>query len=217
MMRAFTVPVAVLLVMGVAQFAAAQSPEEILSQFEAEPTILEVQEAAAAYAHIDQDMMSGWSARASASALLPRVRVQYQATADDDISTDDNRDFEVLLDGTQILTDVDQDQTVEDDDQVRIVIQGDWDLRELIFNPDVLRITNETSDLVELREDILVTVTSLYFERRRAQVQLLVDPPSDAVERIRRELEIQELTAGIDALTGAWFSDQLSAAGLPTY
>ena len=60
-------------------------------------------------------------------------------------------------------------------------------------------------------------VTSLYFERRRAQVQLLLNPPSDTVERLRRELEIQELTASIDALTGGWFGEQLSASGLPSY
>ena len=195
----------------------AQTAEEVLDRFDAEPTILEVQGAAADYAQISQGAMSGWKTRASLSALLPRLRVEYRLTNDDNLQNDYDEDFNVAADGTLIGDTVQRDQTDEDDEEIRLRFQGDWELPELIFNPDILRISNEVSDLVELREDILTAVTTLYFERRRAQVQMILDPPSDAIERLRRELEIQELTAGIDALTGGWFSEELSRAGIPTY
>lgn len=195
----------------------AQTAEEVLDRFDAEPTILEVQDAAADYAQIEQGSMSGWTTRASLSALLPRLRVEYRLTNDDNLQNDYDEDFNVAADGTLIGDTVQRDQTDEDDEEIRLRFQGDWELPELVFNPDILRISNEVSDLVELREDILTAVTTLYFERRRAQVQMILDPPSDAIERLRRELEIQELTAGIDALTGGWFSGELSQAGIPTY
>lgn len=194
-----------------------QTARDVLAEFADEPTVREVQEATAAYNHIDQGEISGWTTRVNISALLPRVRVDYRRRADDDLQTDFDRDFDVLVDGSEILTDIARDVRDEDDDQEEWRIQGNWELNELIFNPDVLRVSNEASDLVELREDLLTTVTTLYFERRRAQVQIILDPPTDAVERLRRELEIEELTAGIDTLTGGWFSGRLSAAGRAAY
>lgn len=197
--------------------ASAQSADEILRSFDGEPSILEVQRAASAHAQIDEGVIEGWTTRANTAALLPDVRVQYRTRAEDDLQNDDRQDYEVDPTLGEVLVDRERDERIEDDDEVTFLLQGDWNLNEIVWNPDIIRISDETRDLVELRSDILTTVTSLYFERRRAQVQLLMSPPSDAVERVRRELEIQELTAGIDALTGGWFSQQLSAAGLPTY
>lgn len=201
----------------VALNASAQTVEETLRQFDAEPTIREVQEVAAAYAQIDEGVISGWTTRANLSPLLPDLRARYQTDTDDDRQDDDRQDFVVDEFGDLVLESIDRDVRLEDDNETRWLFQGDWELNELVWNPELLRISKETRDLVELREDVLTTVTSLYFERRRAQVQLLMDPPRDEVERLRRELEIQELTAGLDALTGGWFSEALSAAGLPSY
>ncbi len=197
--------------------ATAQSVDDVLASFAGEPTILEVQEAAAAYAQIDQGVMEGWSTRASLAGLLPSVRVDYRRRVEDDLQMDDDQDLEVDELGDLVLTGVDRDVRTDDDTQSDILIRGDFELNELVWNPDLLRVSKEIRDVVELREDILTTVTTLFFERRRAQVQLQLSPPSDPVERLRRELEIQELTASIDALTGGWFSAQLSAAGLPSY
>ena len=209
--------VATILALLIPTVSAAQSVEEVLARFDAEPTIIEVQEAAAAYAQIDEAVMDRWSARANAAAILPDLTVEYRRYVDDDIQRDDDQDLNVDENGDLVLADMERDIRTEDDEEQRLIIQGDFELNELIWNPDLLRISKERRDLVELREDVLTSVTSLYFERRRAQVQLLLNPPTDTVERLRRELEIQELTASIDALTGGWFSEQLSASGLPTY
>ncbi len=60
--------------------------------------------------------------------------------------------------------------------------------------------------MVQLRDDILDETTSYYYERRRLQVELLQRSPEDPGEYIKKNLRIQELTANLDALTGARFS-----------
>ena len=209
--------VATILALLIPAVSMAQSVEEVLARFDGEPTVIEVQEAAVAYAQIDEAVMDRWSARANAAAVLPDVRIEYRRYTDDDIQRDDDQDLNVDENGDLVLSDMERDIRTDDDEEQRLIIYGDFELNELIWNPDLLRISKERRDLVELREDVLTTVTSLYFERRRAQVQLLLNAPTDTVERLRRELEIQELTASIDALTGGWFSEQLSASGLPSY
>jgi len=214
MRYATSIALALLLLPAVAQ---AQTSDEVLSQFDAEPSILEVQRAATDHAQIDEGEMQGWRTRASTAALLPDVGVRFRRVTEEDRQDEDKQDLIVDFNEDLVLDDVERDVRLEDDEWLEIQVDGDWHLNELVWNPDLIRISDETRDLVELREDILTTVTSLYFERRRAQVQLLLNPPSDAAERIRRELEIQELTASLDALTGGWFSAELSQAGLPTY
>ena len=209
--------VATILALLIPAVSMAQSVEEVLARFDGEPTVIEVQEAAVAYAQIDEAVMDRWSARANAAAVLPDVRIEYRRYTDDDIQRDDDQDLNVDENGDLVLSDMERDIRTDDDEEQRLIIYGDFELNELIWNPDLLRISKERRDLVELREDVLTTVTSLYFERRRAQVQLLLNAPTDTVERLRREQEIQELTASIDALTGGWFSEQLSASGLPSY
>ena len=59
---------------------------------------------------------------------------------------------------------------------------------------------------MQLRDDVLDEVTSLYFGRRRLQIEMRLTPPQDTTLMCEKQLRLQELTAGIDALTGGWFS-----------
>ncbi len=65
---------------------------------------------------------------------------------------------------------------------------------------------------MKLRDRLLTEVTRLYFERRRQQVALLLEPPAELRARVDAELRLLELTAGIDALTGGRFSGGLPGA-----
>ena len=67
--------------------------------------------------------------------------------------------------------------------------------------------------MVELRDDIVDEVTRIYFERRRLQVSLLTQPPSDPQVAIDKELRQRELAAMLDGLTGGYFSAQLNRGG----
>jgi len=67
--------------------------------------------------------------------------------------------------------------------------------------------------MVELRDSILDDVTRSYFERRRLQVELITDPPTEPKAQLAKELRIQELTAILDGLTGGWFSSEIERNG----
>ena len=67
-------------------------------------------------------------------------------------------------------------------------------------------------DLVELRNDVLEEVTQFYFQRRQLQIDMLLSPPEDLRERLRMELQLQEVTANVDYLTGGYLTQRLNAA-----
>jgi len=87
----------------------------------------------------------------------------------------------------------------------------EWDLRDFLYNDEQTRISREARDLVELRQDIMEEVNTYFFDRRRAQIDMLFSPPSDTATRIDMQLRIARLTANIDALTGGFLSERLSA------
>ena len=97
-------------------------------------------------------------------------------------------------------------------DAVDWAVTVSWDLGDLIWNDDQTSIDARSRLLVQLRDDILDEITQLYFERRRLQIELLTDPPKTLQNKLEKELKLQKLTAGIDALTGGWFSKKLSTA-----
>ncbi len=63
--------------------------------------------------------------------------------------------------------------------------------------------------MVQLRDDILGEVNRVFFERRRLKLELILEPPQGLKERLNKQLRLEELTAGLDALTGGYFSRRL--------
>lgn len=86
----------------------------------------------------------------------------------------------------------------------------EWELGDFLFNPDQVRISDESRDLVELRNDVLEEVTQFYFQRRQLQIDLLLSPAEELRERLRLELQLQEVTANIDYLTGGYLTQRLN-------
>ena len=90
--------------------------------------------------------------------------------------------------------------------------QFEWEFGDFLFNPDQVRISDEARDLVELRNDVLEEVTQFYFQRRQLQIDLLLSPAEELRERLRLELQLQEVTANIDYLTGGYLTQRLNDA-----
>lgn len=89
-------------------------------------------------------------------------------------------------------------------DDVRYEARVTWDLARLVFSNDELAAQSQTMHMAEMRRDIEVTVSRLYFERRRLRLERL---SAGAAERsIRRELRVREIEAELDALSGGGFS-----------
>jgi hypothetical protein len=174
---------------------------QMLARYDHEPSVLEVQRAAARYHEVNPEAYQSWLAEATAAAALPR-RMQGIFRHRDF----DERDLRTTT-STSSLTD-----TVSDIKRQEWWVNVEWDLSKLVFNYDRIRAAKHITKLVELREDILTTSNKLYFARREAQVRLLMDPPGDLDKALRAELRIEGLTADLDALTGGWFSRQLARA-----
>ena len=84
-----------------------------------------------------------------------------------------------------------------------------WNLCNLVWNDDQTSIDTRSRLMVELRNDVLNEVTHLYYERRRLEFEMAMSPVRDLPVELDKEVRLEELTAGIDALTGGYFSRRL--------
>lgn len=163
--------------------------EDIMRHFADEPTVREVQKAAIRYAEvIDPKKIEKLRKGARYKALLPDFDLDYDRT----ITYDSGLDRYV---------------TGPEDWSVGF----SWDLGDLIWNEQQRLIDSQVRLMVRLREDILGEVTELYFERRRLQVEILLEKPKKLKERLEKELRLEELTADIDALTDGYLSKLIFA------
>ena len=172
--------------------------KELMKQFHHEPSVREVQRAAARHARVNPGAYGHWLAASSwAHALPERVKGELQHLSRDekDVRTTSS---------TNSLSEL-----LALDDHLRLELEVQWDLSKLIFNPDKLKASKEIANLVELREDILTTVNKLYFSRRRVQVEQILNPAQNLRHAVNVSLNIKSLTADIDALTGGWFSREM--------
>lgn len=176
--------------------ASAESPPatRALARLEArEPTVDQVRAAALRYAGLDAERWRGWARRARLAGLLPDVSVR--ATR----STNTDRDHSRQSTGTERLAvGTDLDSGVE--------ARATWRLDRLVFDPAEIRAADTGQRHHRYRLTLAAQVTTLYYRRRRVQLQLLWRPPTDPAERAERHLEVRELTDQLDALTGGYFS-----------
>jgi hypothetical protein len=178
------------------------SVEDVLKSFGHEPKVNEVQRWTNSYAKTSPEMVESWLRASKGFAAVPRLRLEYRLVDGWD------QDFIYELgEGSELLPVKDD---AGNDRENRILVRADWDLSELVMSSDRIRVINEAQDVVKLRDKLLTQVTRLYFERRRHQVEMLLNPREDLAGKVEDELRLMELTAGIDGLTGGKFSAGLS-------
>ena len=179
--------------------------DEVLAEFRKEPDISAVQAMTLAYTRSNPELVDGWLQASRTTYLLPKLGLQYEKKLTLNTGYDYIADPE-----TGDLVDEKDDADTDNDD--KYVVKMEWRLDKLIMSSERIRVINEAQDIVKLRDKVLDEVTRLYFDRRRLQVDLLLNPPADMKKLIDDELRLQELTANIDALTGGQFSASLPAA-----
>jgi competence ComEA-like helix-hairpin-helix protein len=180
--------------------------KQLLAEYDSEPSVREVQEAAISYSRSHPSIVDSWRIRVRTSDLLPEFRVKVQPNFDRDVRTRTN------LDATEAVV-----ETRDNDNSLRLEVQATWDLNEIIFDRDELGVWRETIRMANLRDRVVDEATRRFYERRRLQIDLKLSPSADLADRARKELRMQELTADLDAMTGGWFSERLIAAGLEPY
>jgi hypothetical protein len=154
-----------------------------------EPSLRELERAALRLADADVEGADGWMGSANWSAVLPVVKLVAEHDLERDESLDRYQD-----EPDRWGADTDRDLGFQ--------ISAQWDLPELVFNPDEVRIYGALANRATRREALLTTLVGYYYERRRLQLAELLDPAPDLARELDRRLRIEELTAVIDALTG---------------
>lgn len=185
------------------------SAEEVLAEFDSEPTVQQAHAWAMSYAKLNPEIVQRWLRASHSFAALPMLQLEYRVRSDWD------RDFEYLdgngspvqPGGNDAAIPVLQDGGTGQDQY--ITARARWDLNELIMSSESIRVINESQDIVKLRDKVLTEVTQLYFERRRVQVDTLLSPPSDVGGKVKAQIRLMELTASLDAYTGGRFSEAL--------
>lgn len=171
------------------------SADEVLATFKGEPSVLDVQQMALDYSKTDPHYVDSWLAASKDAAWLPQLDVTYKY----DDGQGDDYDYPTG-DAHLKATGVDVGNAV--------TAKATWHLDELVMSSERIRVINEAQDIVKLRDKVLEEVTRLYFERRRLQVEMLLNP-GDIKAQIKNELRLSELTAQIDAYSGGRFSRSL--------
>ncbi|MDP2306694.1 MAG: hypothetical protein Q8P18_11785 [Pseudomonadota bacterium] len=172
--------------------------DEVLARFENEPNVRAVQEMVLEYSKTDPRYVEEWMSASKNAAWLPELKVTY----DYDNGYDYDYLYEINPQGELDKSGVDNDHGVQ--------VYAKWRLDRLVMSSDRIRVISETQDIVKLRDKVLEEVTRLYFDRRRLQVDLLLNAPADLKTQVKNEMRLQELTAQIDAYTGGRFSSAAS-------
>ena len=174
------------------------SVEAVMAEFDGEPDIRAVQAMAMRYSKTNPELMEKWLSSSQRAYALPKVNLQY------DKQLDEGTRYDYVAGPTgELESQVDYVQLGNDD---RVVVKLEWRLDKLVMSSEQIRVINETGKASKMREKVLDEVTRLYFDRRRLQVDNLLNPPSSLQDQIEMELRLQEMTANLDALTGGEFS-----------
>jgi hypothetical protein len=156
-----------------------------------EPGAAEV--AAAAAREADRDGRPGaYATRARLAALLPRVTAEYRH---------DEQSYRVV--GLQGSGEVDYLRVAPGN---AVLVRATWDLGTLAADRAELQVAAAESARARRREAAVRHALALYFERRRVQLALLLEPPPSALARATAELEVARLGAELDAATGGLLS-----------
>ena len=176
------------------EISLAENAKTILQNFSHEPNYHQIQKAAIEYAEVNPDKIAKWRRAAKTKAFLPKLSFGIERDSDKTLQ---------WISGSQTWLIGPEDESTGWD------ITCSWDLGELIWNDDQTSIDTRSKLMVELRDDILDEVTRLYFERRKLQVELMQNPPTDVNKFLEKELRLEELTASIDAMTGGYLSREI--------
>jgi len=181
--------------------------QDVLARFDDEPDVSAVQEMVLTYSKTDQRHVEAWLAASKSAALLPQLQFKYNYAN----GLDNDFDY-LVIDSTDPTSDATADLTGSGVDiDHKFEVKAKWDLNELVMSSERIRVISETQDIVKLRDKVLEEVNRLYFERRRLQVDMLLNP-GDMKAQLKNELRLQELTAQLDAYTGGRFSAALAGA-----
>ena len=143
--------------------------------------------------------------RSRIQAALPQVTIR--ATKDND-----NESRSLTRYGeTELAQDISATKVVGDD--LQLYAEARWKLSETVFNYQETAVMRENRYSAKERQKLLQTVTQTYFERKRTVMKLKRTKDGTQTHEMLL-LKLMQIEAELDALTGGWFTQQISAATL---
>ncbi len=163
------------------------------------PPIEELQDAALRRSTVDPRTTRRWLRRARAAAALPSLRGELDLRRDEAWQLDQEAG-----DADELSQDSGAGQVI----RVRVA----WQLDRLIFDPNELRAARAAVDMAMAREQVLLRVTQLYFERLQLLIELSAADPTKALQM---QLRIREIEALLYGLCGLRVQTRASAKATP--
>jgi hypothetical protein len=157
------------------------------------PTVQELQQAALEASPLHLIDVASLRSRARAAAWLPELAGEYQRNVG-------NIDMLGVSSGAGVDTSALEDVS-------RYGVRASWKLSELVFSQQELHVAATALKIQEARHDLLAEVSRLFFERKRLLLKRKLETDPDARKRIT--IDIEEHTAGLDALTAGYLSRHL--------
>ena len=170
--------------------------KEATARLAGEPRLERLKSAALRLADADVEGARGWMRATNWAAVLPVVKF----TAEHDMERDESLDR---------YQDEPDRWGADTDRDLGLQVSAQWNLGEIVLNPDEVRVYGALANRAARREALLSVLVSYYFERRKLQLTELVSPATDSMKALDIRMRIEELTSLIDALTGGLLSRYL--------
>ncbi len=179
--------------------------------FQAEPSIAETQRAAERYMAIpSNDEFRRYRTQARLRNLLPSI------SGDGDWTKQRYGSYGITNPNPGAsFSNTSGNLTYNNNDDVRtgyrtrgFGFDSQWNLNKLIYDDEITDILSEQRRFIPIKSDIIDQVHRAYYDRRNKISVSILKPPKKESERVLIEMEIEELTAKLDSLTGGWFSSQ---------
>ena len=190
---------ALALVLGSGTARAELSDAEVIAKFKHEPTVQQVQDAAIRYYQVHPERIKSLRLNAQLKALIPTISGGFSNM----LGTTRRK----MSDGLYITLPFKEDEQVNTDAR-NFTVTATWALDRLLFNAEVL----DVQSLIGILDGVVREVTTIYYIRRRLQIDNLLRPPTDLASRISSTIRIEELTGLLDAMSGGFMSKSLKAA-----
>jgi hypothetical protein len=174
--------------------------KELLARFAHEPTVQQVQESAVRYYQVHPDHIRGLRRNAKLKALVPTISGEFS-----NFVTSSKR---LMDDGIYRSLGVPKENERINGDSMGFRVQASWSLDRLVFNAEVL----DVQSLIGILDGVVREVTTIYYIRRRLQIDMILRPPTDLATRISQRIRIEELTGLLDAMTGSYMSKAIKKA-----
>jgi len=172
--------------------------QALLQRFAREPTVQNIQEAAVSYYQVHPNRIHSLLRNARLKALVPTITGKFSNSL---YSTKRRMDDGLYI-GAKLPF---KENENINGDSLGYSIEASWSLDRLVFNAEVL----DVQSLIGILDGLVREVTTVYYIRRRLQIDMILRPPEDLATKISQRLRIEELTGLLDAMTGNYMSNSM--------